>query len=204
MTQETLKLKCPGDGLVLTIKYVPGIENKSLTCPKCGRKRKVCEYINLSGIPFVQAAGRCDDETDDDSYDGRHEPPSEDSEYKQNKYNVTVGQLLINPSGKTFQLKLGRNVIGRKSRQSSADIQIDCTTRRMSRDHLVIDVVKESLKGIVHYASLYKAAVNDTFIGQMKLEYGDKIPLSNGALIKLPDVDVTFIIPDEEATDMTT
>ena len=202
-----MKIKCPGDGLILTIKYVPGIEDKFLTCPKCGRKRKISEYINLGDI---YSKNNQNDGTDsdnrsiDDGTDSDKTPYDDDSEvseYKEIKYNSTIGKIVINSTGQTFQLKLGRNVIGRNSPQSTSDFKINCTTRRMSRNHLVIDVVKESLKGMVHYVSLYKAAVNATFIGQMKLEYGDKIPLKDKAVIKLPDVEATFIIPDEDATE---
>ena len=195
MEQETMKIKCPGDGLILTIKYVPGIENKFLTCPKCGRKRKISEYINLSDIHFKNSQDEGTD-SDETPYDD-----SEHSEYKKIKYNPNIGKIVIKSTGQTFQLKLGRNVIGRNSPQSTSDFKINCTTRRMSRNHLVIDVVKESLKGMVHYVSLYKAAVNPTFIGEMKLEYGDKIPLNDKAVIKLPDVEATFIIPDEDETE---
>ena len=190
---ETLKIKCPGDGLILTIRNIPGIENKFVTCPKCGRTRKVSDYINLSGIPFGNKNEECltvDDQTLSD----------DKSQYNDTPYNPIIGKIVVMSTSQVFQLKLGRNVIGRCSTQSSADFQINCPNKRMSRCHLVIDVVKEAVKGIVHYVTLYKEAVNATFIGQMKLEYGDKIPLSDGTVIKLPDVDIKFVIPDEEAT----
>ena len=72
----------------------------------------------------------------------------------------------------------------------------------MSREHLVIEIKKIPGKGFVHCASLYKEKVNPTFIGQNKLEYGDCVILHHRDLIRLPDVEARFEIPDNEATDI--
>lgn len=102
-----------------------------------------------------------------------------------------------------YQLKLGKNVVGRKANVSSADIQIQTgESRRMSREHVVIEVKKVEGRGLVHYISLYKEKLNPTFVGDERLEYGDCLVLNQGDEIKLPDCTLIFEIPDEEGTEI--
>ena len=117
--------------------------------------------------------------------------------------NFTLGKLTVMPSGPSFQLKPGKNVIGRKSPQSIADFQILTEgSKRLSREHLLIEVKKMSGKGFVHCASLYKEKTNPTQIGNEPLVFGDCVILHHGDIIRLPDVNVKFEIPDEEMTEI--
>lgn len=105
-------------------------------------------------------------------------------------------------NGVSFQLKPGRNIIGRKGQNSDANFQIDTADKRsMSREHIVIEVKKLPVKGFVHYVSLYKEKVNKTSIGNEPLLYGDCVVLNHGDIIKLPDATLRFEIPDGEETD---
>ena len=52
----------------------------------------------------------------------------------------------------------------------------------------------------MHYVSLSKERVNKTFINNTQLLYGDTLILQHGDIIKLPDINVRFEIPDDEAT----
>ena len=74
----------------------------------------------------------------------------------------------------------------------------------MSREHIVIEIKKVPAKGFVHYLSLYKEKVNKTFVGNEPLVYGDCIILNHGDIIKLPDADLRFEIPNEDDTDYET
>ncbi|MBD5355436.1 MAG: FHA domain-containing protein [Bacteroides sp.] len=117
--------------------------------------------------------------------------------------NFTIGKISFLDNGISYQLHPGRNVIGRKSLRSEADIQIDTAGKRsMSREHIVIEVKKVPIKGFVHYLTLYKEKVNPTYIREEQVLYGDCIILSHGDIIKLPDAILKFEIPDEEATDI--
>lgn len=107
--------------------------------------------------------------------------------------DIKPGRLVIVGTGGFFQLMPGSNVIGRKSVKSSAPFQIDTGDRRaLSREHIVIDVRQSLTAGFDHYVTLCKEQVNKTFIGNSRLMYGDRIRLSHGDIIHLPDVDLQF------------
>lgn len=197
---DIIQIKCPFDGAVLSVRNMPGIESKNVTCPICKHKFPFTQFRRVSPVP------------------GNEEDPQTEYPFQRDNIansdterttaiagapNFSLGRLLIPGSGIYFQLKPGRNVVGRKGQKSMADFQIDTPDKRnMSREHLIIEVKKIPVKGFVHYASLFKEKVNKTFIGSEQLLFGDCIVLNNGDLIKLPDAILKFEIPDEEATEM--
>ena len=68
----------------------------------------------------------------------------------------------------------------------------------------IVNENKHSLWIVAHYLSLYKEKVNKTFVGNEPLVYGDCIILNHGDIIKLPDADLRFEIPNEDDTDYET
>ena len=150
----------------------PGIEGKSVTCPVCKQKS-----------PFA-AFGRPSVKNDDDRtlYSGKVSA------------KVNIGVLVKPDTGESFALKEGRNVIGRKSAASSSDIQIPLPKdmKRMSKEHIIIDVKDVPDRGIVHYASLYKEKVNPTAVNGEPLAFGECVVLNDGDRINLPDADLMF------------
>lgn len=192
---EILKIKCPFDGAVLSVKNQPGLEKKNVTCPVCKHKYPFTSFRLLTPNPSADGPGT--------EYPGTEEHTSYAYGPSANEMNLTLGKLHLVGSGISFQLRPGRNVIGRKGSKSSADFQIDMGEKRaMSREHIVIVVQKVPGKGYVHYISLFKEKVNKTFIGEDQLLYGDCIVLNHGDMIKLPDATIRFEIPDDEATDI--
>lgn len=195
--EEIIKIKCPYCGAVLSVKNQAGIESKSVTCPICKQKSPFKD--------FKKIADRKDDEHT--QYPGDEEKTSYQSSADPGTdigqgLNFTLGKLKVMPSGPSFQLRTGKNVIGRKASQSSANFQIPMEgSKRLSREHLMIEVKKVSGKGFVHYASLCKQKTNKTSVGSEILEFGDCVVLNHGDIIKLPDVNLKFEIPDEEGTD---
>lgn len=187
---EILKIGCPVCGSVLSVKNQPGIESKSVTCPICKNKS-----------PF-SAFKRIVNKEEKTEYPDKEKTSYSEETQVNGGPNYTLGKLLVPSLHLSFQLKPGKNIIGRKASASSATCQIPCETKRLSREHLVIEIKKIPGKGFVHCASLYKEKVNATFIGQNKLEFGDCIVLNHRDIIRLPDVEARFEIPDEEGTDI--
>ena len=169
---ETIQIKCPCCGAVLAVLKQPGIESKSVTCPVCKQKS-----------PFA-AFGRPSGNKDED----KTVYPGEVSA------NVNAGMLVKPGTGERFALKAGRNVIGRKSAVSSSDIQIPLPNemKRMSKEHIVIDVKDVPGRGLVHYASLYKEKVNPTAVNGEPLAFGECVVLNDGDRLNLPDADLIF------------
>lgn len=199
--EEIIQIKCPFDGAVLSVKNQPGIETKNVTCPICKHKYPFNQFKRVRPTFF--------NEEPDTDYPGEEEHTgyaydTQSSEHTDlGQMNFTLGKLKIIGTGKSYQLKTGRNVIGRKGLKSEADFQIETgENRSMSREHIVIEVKKIPGKGFVHYISLFKERVNKTFIGNEQLVYGDCIVLAHGDIIRLPDADLKFEIPDDESTDL--
>lgn len=180
---EIIKIKCPFDGAVLSVKNFPGIESKSVTCPICKHKYPFTQFKKVDAKPQPAA------------------PEAEDHTALPT-LNFSIGRLVHLETGAAYTLKPGRNVIGRKASNSTADIMLDTGLMRgLSRSHLVVEVKKEPLKGYVHYASLAKERVNETRVNNMPLLYGDCVILEDGAQLKLPDCTLSFRLPDGEATE---
>lgn len=197
---DIIQIKCPFCGAVLSVKNIPGIDRKNVTCPICKQTNRFINYKLIAN----NAEGGAKSPVNE-VYDYKKSYESGSSEATQyGPMNFTIGKLKLLGSDISYQLKPGKNEVGRKSRNSTVDFQIDTgESRRMSRNHLVIEVVKENYKGYVHYISLSKENVNPTTVNGNPMCYGvDKVILNNGAIIKLPDADLKFIIPDEEATEL--
>ncbi len=177
---DELLIKCPNCGAIIQIKNMPNIEKASVKCPICQERSAVRDCKRVNNVPQSE-------ETDLNIRRGSRE---------HTKYRNTEAQNLgrlrvLDGSNATYKLKLGRNIIGRKASVTKADIQLQAT-QRMSREHLIIDVQEEMGNTYSHRASLYKEHVNNTYIGASRLEYGDRVRLHNGDIIRLPDLDITI------------
>lgn len=175
---DTIKIGCPQCGSVLLVNAVPGIESKTVTCPICKTKQPFAAYRKI------------------EAKQDEHTQIGDDL-----IANYTIGTLQDPASGKSYQLAPGRNVIGREAPTSKATIQLPCPSKRMSREHLVIDVKKIEGVGYKHCASLFKEHSNPTKINSALLEYGDSIVLNSHDIIHLPDCELSFSIPDEDETE---
>lgn len=197
--QEIIQIKCPFCGSVLSVKNQPGITTKNVTCPICKFKNRFDRYKCVG----PDSSGTEDVRKHQFGYRATHDRGAEDSMTDFPSVNFTLGRLVREDNKEKYQLKPGRNVIGRKGQKSGADIQIDTADKRsMSREHVVIEVKKEVAKGFVHYISLFKEKVNPTFVGSEQLMFGDCFILNSGDIVKLPDTTLRFEIPDEEETEI--
>lgn len=187
-----MKIKCPNCGAVLVLKNGTNLEGKKLKCAAC---KETAPYHLFKPVVYRQ-----EEHTE---YPEEYGTP-DSSENSARSNNYTLGQIRILSSDlPVFRLKVGKNVIGRKANVSTADIQIPMgENKRLSREHLVIEIKKIPERGFVHYASLYKLKSNATFINESLLEYGDCAVLQSGDVIKLPDVSIRFEIPDEDETEI--
>lgn len=191
--EELIKIRCPFCSTALTVKRIPDIEKKSVTCPVCKQKSPFKDFTQTFNA---------DSET---NYGNPHSNKSYDSENSQNSFgensNSFIGELINMDTGDVYQLQPGKNVIGRKATSSKATIQIPTgDNKRISREHLVIDVRRVAGKGYVHYISLYKKETNKTIVGTSQLLYGEELALKNMQLIDLPELTLMFQIQDNEGT----
>ncbi|MBR6979113.1 MAG: FHA domain-containing protein [Prevotella sp.] len=179
MDEQFIRIKCPFCSSVLATKKMPGLEKKSITCPVCKKKSPFTNYKKIAN--------------------SSRQPSGDPTLVRGLNINTVIGKLTVLQNGQSYQLKEGINVIGRNAVSSTADFKIP-GNMRMSRQHLIIEVKEVPGKGLVHYASLYKNETNETYIGSEKLEYGDRIVLKDGVIIKLPGMDLKFEMVDPEGT----
>lgn len=180
---EVIKIKCPWCNAVLTVRDNLDNEGKSVTCPICKKNALYSQFKRVDIAPQID------------------EGCTQYAVSQNIQNNEEIGVLKSTKSGQSFQLKLGKNIIGRKAANSSASIQIDTNgDKRMSREHIIIEVVKHPIKGTIYSVSLYKEKVNDTTVAGQKLIYGDCIIIHSGDTIELPNYSLIFEIPDAEAT----
>ena len=197
MEQRIIKVKCPHCGAILSIRQVDiiGKNNPTIKCTICETGSPLREYKTV--------ATRQEDRTQYPGNEKNIHYHEEGRTQISQGLDFTIGRLRVLPSGPIFQLRIGRHIVGRKSTNPPhADFGIPTESRRMSREHLIIDVKKVPEKGIVHYVSLCKQKVNVTYIGQTQLEYGDRLVLNHGDIIRLPDVDLMFEILNGEETEI--
>lgn len=197
MTQDTLKIKCPNCGAVLTVKNVPNIETKSVPCPICKQKAPFTRFkvlnLNQDARTAVPGGGW--------TPGGEHTINLMSQGAAPGGSNMTIGTLVMPATGMRFPLKPGLNILGRNAQSSSATIKLNTgQSMRMSREHMVINVEQTPGKGYVHSAKLYKQQVNDTYVNNDKLSFGDCVVLKDGDRIKLPDMELVFSIGSIEKT----
>lgn len=185
---QTLDVKCPWCSAVLRIKLAPGMEGKNITCPNCKHTSPFTQFKII--VPKEEESITCF-------------PGGLGNLQTPTKENLIIGRLVIRLSGISYQLLPGKNIIGRKASASTANFQIETgENKRMSREHLIIEVKRVPSIGFTHLVSLYKERVNKTFINSTELLWADTLILQHGDIIKLPDIDLRFELPDEEATQL--
>jgi predicted component of type VI protein secretion system len=93
-----------------------------------------------------------------------------------------IGRLTVLADGETeeqmFPLYEGTCVVGRRSPASNAVIGIETNDRSMSREHIRIEVKKDSKGGYKHYLSDNNSR-NHTLYNSSFLEKGEVVVLNN-------------------------
>lgn len=221
---DVIQIKCPFDGTILSVRNQPGIESKNVTCPICKNSYPFHEYKRVTpgagrnvapptsqqgggmpgggGAPVpppLRHGGGGAPAGGGAAWNRRQ--PAEEAHTQIPTTNMIVGRLTVERTGESYQLRPGRNIIGRRAQRSSANFMIDTgNSRQMSREHIIIEVSNEPGRGFVHRISLFKERVNDTFVGRDKIMYGDRMVLNHGDRIQLPDAILKFELPEEDAT----
>lgn len=91
-----------------------------------------------------------------------------------------------------YPLHLGRNLVGRKSKSSNADVQIPVNDLQMSREHAIIGVTRiadGSIKTLIRNAKEHITTIVDGIL----LESGDEVVLTNGIILMLGQTTMKYI-----------
>ena len=174
MTPLTINIKCPGCGVILRVTNSKNEDEKRFACPKCGKHIVVPFYklkqddgeTQLDGKPGAQAT-------------------------QLGGANIDQKSCYLECNGKSYELSIGRNSVGRKAITSTADVQIETDDRFLSREHMVINVRRLPDGGVKVDISNDKNK-NVTRINDMILEQGDAIVLHDGDTIAIGATIMTF------------
>ncbi len=177
---QLIILECPKCGKYFALKREPAVADVRVRCLACHAFTPYSHLIPVMGN--VQSV------------------PDEDDVKPKQEHLVPVLRL-ISPKSRTYYLKTGRNVIGRYAISSTADIQIDTgPLKHISREHAIIEVTEENGEYMCYF-SLYKKEINDTYVSDKKVLYGNSVCLVEGDTLKLPDNTVLkYELEEEDGT----
>jgi hypothetical protein len=105
-----------------------------------------------------------------------------------------IGWLVVHDektSTQTFDLHLGKQVIGRKSESVPCDIMIDCNDQFMSRSHFAINIVQNS-RGLMVYELTDFKSKNRTLINEKELSLTDTYLLQDNDTIQAGETKLIF------------
>ncbi|MDH6356464.1 FHA domain-containing protein [Parabacteroides sp. PF5-9] len=153
-----ISIKCPHCHVGLKVderKLPPNIS--SFKCPKCKEAIPISLLYN---------------QTEDDN----------DTIVITSRKLFTAGKITVssdeNTPEQTFKLFEGINIIGRKSQASKATIGVITTDKSMSREHIIIEVKKETKENYKHYLSDNNSK-NHTLYNGNYLENGEVVVLND-------------------------
>lgn len=191
MENNILTIRCIHCGAVLQVRNQAGIEKLSVACPNCHEKFNVGE-----GIKSYQAKAVADSEATEYG----PQKKAQDHEHTIIEKGTMLGELLETGTGKRHKLKVGTNTIGRAAQSGAANIQVPDPTKKMSREHAIIEVTPMSDGSYRHFLRNWKNK-NKTYVGNEVLEPDESIVLQDGQLVKFGAVTMRFILPDDEKTE---
>lgn len=195
-----IKIKCPTCGKVLRLQDAPNINAASFTCPVCEEKHVVgkCQRYVEQPKPMVSSGdetrygGASARQGGDETRIGSQPQCGGSDETRIGSASSPAVGVLMDNMGRTYQLRLGINTIGRKAASSPASVQIATDDRTISRSHAVIDVSHAGGKTIHilrNGANKNPSFLNGSLIGQQ-----DQLILNNGDRIKMGNTEMTFKI----------
>lgn len=174
MIQKT-RVKCPSCGVLLDVRNSTGAKEKEVNCPNC--KSRIVVKFNIPN-PLTSTPSNTPEQTEFHT------------SFISGLTDGIMGKLLYN--GQTYPLQMGLNSVGRKASTSTANIQIDTTDRSMSRLHSIINVTR-MFDGTLRTTIKNADNKNTTYVGGQILYDGDTIVLNDGDVIKMGNVNITFV-----------
>ncbi len=180
------RICCNSCGITLDVPQRNGEPYRDIHCPNCNHQQRVTFGDSLP------------DEKGKTVYGGMQgitrQNCSDDNALTQLPQAVSEhpGALLF--KDKKYPLRLGRNLVGRESKTSNADVQIPTNDYQMSREHAVINIKRIADGSIRTLIRNYKDNLV-TIVNDLQLETDDEVVLTNGTHLKMGH---TLIVYTEE------
>ncbi len=189
---EIKQVKCSGCGAILSVRNSKDEDEKLIICPQCKVRLKVTfrrrqsADLPLDARTYVASFPQSGGETQlgGTAADGSTQLDGKDSCGK---------SALLELNGTCYQLSLGKNIVGRKAATSTATVQLATDDRYMSRQHVVINVVRMHDGNIKSIISNYQNK-NSTLINGEVISAGDEIVLTDGAIIHMGHRQISYAV----------
>lgn len=196
---NTISVKCPKCQKTFGLKNTEGKSSVNIECPYCKSPIKVIinrKPIRLNTEGEQQRPQSGGDET---MYKSQftHEAAAQQPAYDKDDTEPYAGLASASMSpallmdGKTYELPIGRNTVGRKAASSLSTLQLDTADRYMSRTNAIIDVAR-SLDGSWRVTISSSNERNLVKIDGHSIAMGDRIILQPGNTITLGHTNIDF------------
>lgn len=182
---EIKRVICKACGVKLEIKNTTGEAVKIIRCPRCKATLQV-----MFRQPVAQTSP-------DETVLPQHRPtaekaPAPDETILPPRSTVSDPLPLLLCDDEQYTLKVGQNIVGRRSENGTATVQITTADRTMSRAHALINVVRlanGSHKAVIsNYHNKNRITVNG-----VELQRDEQLVLSHGAVVELGLTSLTYV-----------
>lgn len=161
---------------------------KRIPCPKCDEYIVFDETKYKSGQTLVFVCEHCQKQFGIKLGATKLKEKDKDTENKKLQESAVLGYIVVieNVFGykQVFPLKEGDNLIGRKNKDTSVDVEIESSDRSMDRRHCYINVKKKK-DGSVVYTLRDNDSITGTFYMNEILAPKDRVVIEDGAIITL-------------------
>lgn len=161
---------------------------KRIPCPKCDEYIVFDETKYKSGQTLVFVCEHCQKQFGIKLGATKLKEKDKDTENKKLQESAVLGYIVVieNVFGykQVFPLKEGDNLIGRKNKDTSVDVEIESSDRSMDRRHCYINVKKKK-DGSVVYTLRDNDSITGTFYMNEILGPKDRVVIEDGAIITL-------------------
>jgi predicted Zn finger-like uncharacterized protein len=181
---ETIRIKCPNCGAILTVEDSPFNAGKKVRCPIC-KQTHPFENFKLAKARIAEE----DDRTDLGGYFAAEDMTA----LPEIVLASASGYLLDRANNKKYPLEEGMNLVGRMTYKTAPAASVPIKTEDMgfSRKHLNIDAVKGS-DGLTRYYAYNAENKNATTVNSVLLSGGDKVILHDGDVIESSNTCLVF------------
>ncbi len=181
------RVKCPHCKQLLDVVNSRNEKVKTITCVNCGGRMNVQFPAPSPDDEVIPDAETVHPHKNHDVsktiYGGKPQKPKHDTgDASQPVWHVVLKDA---NNGRSYPLHMGRNIVGRASANSDADVQIDTNDRFMSRRHMLITLT--SVPGLAQPKVTIQNHQNKnvTYVNGAPLDKADIVVLENGSTIKM-------------------
>ena len=161
---------------------------KRIPCPKCDQYITFDETKYKQGQTLVFVCEHCQKQFSIRLGTTKLKEKNKDVENQNQQESAELGYVVVIENvfsyKQVFPLKEGDNLIGRKNKDSSVDIEIESSDRSMDRRHCYINVRKKK-DGSVVYTLRDNDSITGTFYKNEILGPKDRVVIEDGAVITM-------------------